>query len=118
MVKRKLLQCMHEHHMPPVISPAATGLNSKPIISGLSQCLLIPVTEQLHSDLQKKLFQYHYFSELHSGAVKYISGRRKMSAVWCSFDLSEAMCQLCKAEVSGSVESREELRCERFLPYK
>lgn len=32
-----------------------------------------------------------------------------MSAVWCFFDLSEAMCQLCKAGVSGSVESGGEL---------
>lgn len=28
-----------------------------------------------------------------------------MSAVWFFFDLGEAMCQLCKAEVSGSVKS-------------
>lgn len=48
------------------------------------------------------------FSELHFGAVKYISGSRKMSAVWCFFDLSEAMCQLCKAKVSGTAESRRE----------
>lgn len=46
---------MHEHHMPTAILPAATGLNSTAILSGLAQCLmLIPVTELLHSDLQKK----------------------------------------------------------------
>ena len=57
--------------------PTTPGLNTAPVISVLSKCMTIPVTGFLHSDLQTKLFQYQYFSELHFGAVKYISGRRK-----------------------------------------
>lgn len=67
---------------------------------------------------RQSFFRTITFSVLHFGAVKYISGRRKMSAAWCFFDLSEAMCQLCKAEVSGTAESRWELRCEVPLPWK
>lgn len=66
-----------EPHTPPVIAPTASGLNITAVISVSSQCLIIPVTGFLHSDLQTKLFQYQHFSELHIGAVKYISGRRK-----------------------------------------
>lgn len=51
----------------------------------------------------------------HFGAVKYISGSKKMSAVWRVFDLGEEMCQLCKAGASGDVESRREPTCEGLL---
>lgn len=51
----------------------------------------------------------------HFGAVKYISGSKKMSAVWRVFDLGDEMCQLCKAGASGDVESRRELTCEGLL---
>lgn len=76
-----------------------------PLISPLSQCLSVT---GLFCTLicRQSFFRTITFSVLHFGAVKYISGRRKMSAAWCFFDLSEAMCQLCKAEVSGTAESR------------
>lgn len=41
-----------------------------------------------------------------------------MSAVWRFFDLGEAICQLCKAEVSGSVKSRREREDEKLFSLK